>query len=302
MPGSPLSAPRHLRARWYLQADKYGKTVREVCEIFGISKKTYHKWYNKDHGYESSQYRPRKKHPDTKLTPRVQSLIYDAKLKYNYGPEKMSIYLKKKHGISASSTIIYRYFKKRRLIRKPQRKQPWYAPMKHRFVATKPGENVQLDVKYVPSTQGGWEYQFRFQDTYTNMQYAINCLDKSSHAARYAFRKARSYFPFPISGIQTDNGSEFRGEFATYLQKQDIIHRFIPKRSAPWNGKIERANRSIDDEYYLNLTKPWNTISSYTRFYNYDRPHVGKCMHGLTPHEKYLHYLSQTSERVTLEC
>jgi transposase len=303
MPGSPLSAPREMRARWYLQVDKYGKSIKEVCGIFGVSKKTYHKWYNKDHGYGSRKYESRKDHPDLKLTPRIKLAIYEAKIKYRYGPLKMKWYLKDKFKVDVSTTIIYRYYKRRRLIMKPQRNQPWYAPMKERFVSTKPGENVQLDVKYVPAINGTWNYQFRFTDTYTNMQYAIDSLVKSSTATIHAFAQAKRYFPFPIIGIQTDNGSEFRGLFAGYLNLRGVIHRFIPKRSAPWNGKVERANRSIDDEYYLNSDKPWNNLSQYVHWYNYDRYHGGKNMDGLKPIQKYQQYLaSLDKERVTLEC
>lgn len=297
MPGTPLSAPRELRARWYLQVDKYGKSVKEVCDIFGISKKTYHKWYNRDHGYESRKYQSRKDHPNLKLTPNVKLAIYEAKIKYRYGPKKMKLYLKDKFNVDVSTTVIYRYYKKRGLIMKPQKKQPWYIPMKERFVSTKPGENVQLDVKYVPSIDGTWNYQFRFTDTFTDMQYALDCEDKSSFSALYAFNRAKRYFPFEITGIQTDNGSEFRGLFAKYLNSKGIIHRFIPKRSAPWNGKVERANRSIDDEYYLNPDKPWKNLSQYVHWYNYERYHDGKNMNGLTPIQKFNHYLASTEQK-----
>lgn len=302
MPGSPLSAPRDIRFRWYRQVEQGGKTISEVCSIFGISKKSYHKWYNRDHGYGPNQYRPRKTHPHAKLTSKIRSIIYDAKFKYNYGPKKMQLHLKEVCGAQVSTTIIYRYFKKKRLIRKPQRKQPWYLPMKEPFVAAKPGENVQLDVKYVPGPDSCWNYQFRFVDTFTNTQYAVDCMDKSAASAIHAFRLMRRSFPFAVTGIQTDNGGEFRGAFALVLNRLGIIHRFIPKRSAPWNGKVERANRSVDDEYYLNQERPWRNLAEYTRWYNHERYHLGKGMNGLTPFQKYQEYLTQTAKTVTLEC
>jgi len=55
---------------------------------------------------------------------------------------------------------------------------------------------------------------------------------------------------------------------------------------------VERANRSVDDEYYLNHTKPWNTLAQYTHWYNRERPHLGKGMNGQTPYEKYLSFYS----------
>ena len=297
MPGSPLSAPRELRFRWYLQVEKHGRPVPEVCLIFGISKKTYYKWFKKDHPPENHACHSKKAHPNLKLTPDIKLLIYKTKLKYNYGPNKMRLFLAG-CGIKVSSTIIYRFYKSRRLIRKPQKKQPWYPPMKEPYYAQQPGENVQYDAKYVPALDGTWNYQFRLVDTVTNMQYAEDCLDKSSAAAVHVFRQAQRNFPFPITGVQTDNGSEFRGEFADYLVAQNITHRFIPKRSAPWNGKVERANRSVDDEYYLNPYRPWKTLKAYVNWYNFGRYHEGKDMHGLTPFEKY----KSLTESFTLEC
>lgn len=297
MPGSPLKAPRELRFRWYLQVEKHDMPVPEVCQIFGISRKTYYKWRAKDHPPEDHSYHPKQIHPHLKLTPKIKLLIYETKLKYNYGPNKMRLFLAD-CGFKVSNTIIYRYYKKVHLIRKPQKKQPWYTPMKERYTASKPGENVQYDAKYVPGLDGTWNYQFRLMDTVTNMQYSEDCLDKSSLSAVYVFKQAQKFFPFPITGAQTDNGSEFRGLFADYLLNQNIIHRFIPKRSAPWNGKVERANRSIDDEYYLNPTRPWKTLKAYVNWYNYGRYHEGKNMNGLTPYEKF----RSLTESVTLEC
>lgn len=293
MSGSPLSAPKHVRFRWYRQVEQCGKTIAEVLTIFGISEKTYHKWYRRDHGFEGNHYRPHGTHPHTKLTPKIQLVIIQTKRQYNYGPEKMRLYLADHYHLQVSSTAIYKFYKKRKLIRKPQRKQSWYTPMKERFVSTYPGENVQLDVKYVPGGHGIWHYQFRFTDTYTNIQYAVDCLDKSAAAAIYALRLARRSLPFPIVGLQTDNGGEFRGAFAIYVDRCRIVHRFIPKRSAPWNGKVERANRSIDDEYYLNTGRPWESLTAYTRWYNHERYHLGKGMHGLTPYQKLEQYLTQ---------
>ncbi len=288
MSGTPLSAPREIRARWYLQAEKYGRPIREVCQIFGMSKKTYYKWYNLDHHLSFRNSKRRVMHPLTKLTPRFKMIVYETKIKYNYGPKKMKIYLEKKYGLKVTANIIYRYYQKRHLIRKPQRKQVWYTPLKEPYQAVKPGENVQLDVKYVPGKDLSWNYQYRFLDTVTNLQYAVETKSKDSLSTVWAYAQAKKHFPFSITGIQTDNGGEFRGFFHAYLVNQNIIHRYIPKRSAPWNGKVERANRSIDDEYYLNPNRPWNTLQGYTDWYNCERPHLGKGMLGITPWQKYL--------------
>lgn len=288
MAGSLLSAPREVRFRWYRQVETYGKPVPEVCDIFGISRKTYYKWYRHDHGLAPSAYKSRTIHPHTKLTSEIAVVVIRTKRMYNFGPLKMREYLRQNHGVCISTTALYKFFKKKKLIRKPQRKQAWYAPMKEPYAASIPGENVQLDVKYVPGMDGGWRYQYRFIDTVTNMQYAVDMDSKDARTTIFALRAAERSLPFPILGIQTDNGGEFRGVFHIYLLTRGIAHRYIPKRSAPWNGKVERANRSVDDEYYLNTGRPWARLHDYTRWYNRQRPHLGRGMHGMTPYQKFL--------------
>lgn len=292
------AAPREMRFRWYRQVEEHGKIVEEVCAIFGISRKTYYKWYRHDHGLGSNQYKNRALHPQTKLHGNVRVMLVEAKRKYNYGPAKLRLYLLEHAGVSVSTTAIYKFMKQKRLIRKPQKKQSWYTPMKNPFYTTKPGRNVQLDVKFVPSTRGEWKYQYRFIDTATDLQYAVDMDWKDARTTIRAFHGAARSFPFPIDGIQTDNGGEFRGVFHEYLLRQEITHRYIPKRSAPWNGKVERANRSVDDEFYLNPTRPWKRLRDYTRWWNHERYHLGKNLTGLTPHQKFL---TLTSKSVTLE-
>lgn len=296
MPGSPLKYNRDVRARWYLLADRDGQPIHKICTTFGISRKTYYKWRHRDLGPSDHRYRSRKLHPQAKLTGRVRLLVHDLKTRYNYGPRKMAIVLRVQYEITVSPSALYKFFKKRHLIRKPQRKLPWYRPMRERYVARRPGENVQMDTKYVPGPDQTWVYQFRCIDQVTGLQAAVDRAGKTAADAIIALRIARRSFPFPILGIQTDNGGEFRGMFAVVVQRLGITHRFIPKRSAPWNGKVERANRSVDDEYYLNPERPWSSLAQYVRWYNHERPHLGRGMNGMTPIQKLHQYLTQHPE------
>lgn len=287
MAGSPLAAPKHVRARWYLQVEKQGRTVKDVCRIFGISRETYYKWYRRDHPVGKTGRHPRRMHPDTKIYGQTQVVIVHLKTKYNYGPKKMSVVLERDYGKKISPSAIYKFYQRKKLVRKPQKQQKWYIPLKQPYRAEFPGENVQVDVKYVPGKDMTWEYQYRFICTVTNLQYSTNMLTRDARSTITAYRRAERYFPFKIYGIQSDNGGEFRGDFHRYLVRKGIPQRYIPKRSAPWNGKVERANRSVDDEYYLNPYRPWKTLHAYTSWYNHERPHLGKGMNGMTPFEKY---------------
>ena len=78
-----------IRGKWYLQVCKYGKSVKEVCEIFGISRKTYYKWYKRDHPLGKTGKPPKRDHPHTKIVDNIRVFIVDQKIKYNYGPKKL---------------------------------------------------------------------------------------------------------------------------------------------------------------------------------------------------------------------
>lgn len=283
---------KELRLKWYAAVERQQRTVEEVCRAFGIPKKTYYKWYRRDHGYDSNDHRARREHPKTKLTSALRGWIAARKRKTNYGPEKMAIDVRRAFGIAVSSTIIYRFYRKRKLIRKPQKRSPWYEPMKERLVITHPGEGVQLDVKYV-WREGKRHYQFSVFDPYTELYFFLIFPTRESRNAAAALVAAGSYFGFSIVSVQTDNGSEFRGEFHGYCGVRRIPHYFIPKKSPWWNGKVERVHRTMDEEYYLNPVRSWNTPEEWLEYYNTERIHLS--IGGKTPREKVAEALASVT-------
>lgn len=283
---------RNQRFLWYIQVDRHQKSVKETCATFGISRKCYYHWYRKDHGLGDNRYRNMKNQPNTKLTQEIREYIEEKKIRTNYGPLKMKILLEKELGLIVSTTVIYRYYKKKMLIRKPQKRLPWYEPMKHCLTIEKMGQGVQFDIKYV-YPRGKRLYQFSAFDPYTKKYYFLVFKTKESKNAIKVFKQAEKYFGFKIISVQTDNGSEFRGVFHEWLTKKHIPHYFIPKRSPWWNSNVERAHRTIDEEYYHNSERVWKDACQWLTYYNFERIHLS--LGGLTPHEKYL-------QSVTLDC
>src|SRR3989344_1866373 len=143
--------------------------------------------------------------PNTKLTYEVKEYIKDTKQKYNYGPVMMKMAVKKEFGIDVSTTIVYRFFKIKKLIRRPQKRLAWYTPMKQKLVIKQAGEGVQMDVKYIyPKARR--QYQFSVFDPYTNL-YHFSIFDtKESKNCITAFLNAEKYFRFKILSVQTVNG------------------------------------------------------------------------------------------------
>lgn len=246
--------PKDKRILWYRAVDRDKREVKEVCQIFDISRKTYYKWRKRDfRGGGNTVHSSLKR--NTKLTWEIKQFITKEKQKTNYGPLKMKLLVKKQFHLDVSTTIIYRFYLRRRLIRKPQRKQPWYVPIQRKLVLTKPGEGVQMDVKYVYE-EGIRRYQFSVKDVFTGTYFFCIFETKESKHAISAFKKAERYFGFQILSLQTDNGSEFRGVFHTWLEKKHIP---------------------------LCVFK---TKEDWLHYYNFERLHL--TFNGLTPHEKYL--------------
>jgi IS30 family transposase len=275
--------PKALRIRWYRLVNKCHRTVEEVCALYDIPKKTYYKWFKRDFARGSESVNVRLPDRKTKLTSELKQFIEATKLKTNYGPEKMRLVILHKFNLSVSTTIIYRYYQKKKLIRKPQKKQPWYQPMTEKLIITGPGEGAQIDIKYV--YEGGKRrYQFSVFDPFTELYHFTIFETKHSVNAKTAMLNAQEYFGFKVLSVQTDNGSEFRGDFHDWLTDNNLSHYFIPKKSPWWNGKVERIHKTIDEEYYHNPFRTWKTVYEWLQYYNEERIHLS--INGLTPRQK----------------
>lgn len=80
-----------------------------------------------------------------------------------------------------------------------------------------------MDVKYVYE-EGARKFQFSVLDPYTLKYHFTIFPTRESKNAIVAFQNAEEYFGFKIVSIQTDNGSEFRGDFHDWLTKSHIAH------------------------------------------------------------------------------
>ena len=120
------------------------------------------------------------------------------------------------------------------------------------------------------------DVQNRFAFAYTypklNSQNTVNFLDK-----------VKQVYPIKtgINTIQTDNGLEFLGNFDKQLREDKITHLFIYPRCPKINGFIERANRSLREEF-LNHNQDLiigdlalfnQKLLDHLFWYNTQRPH-----------------------------
>lgn len=130
---------------------------------------------------------------------------------------------------------------------------------KIRYEKAIPGEMVHLDTKRLPLLLGEAivqprEYLFVAVDDYSRFAFADILPDKTSYSAAIFLEEVRRFLPFPIAGIYSDNGSEYkgtRGHPVHALCRKHRIAQGFTKVKHPWtNGKAERLIQTLMREWH----------------------------------------------------
>lgn len=125
-------------------------------------------------------------------------------------------------------------------------------------------------------------------------RYVISAIDyRSQFAFSYGYKtlssasatdflvKLRQVAPFDVIRVQTDNGAEFHKHFHAAIEQLTITHFWSYPRSPKMNAKIERYNRTVQEEfvdwYQPELTEDLADCNSqlmdWLIWYNAERPH-----------------------------
>jgi transposase InsO family protein len=292
------------RMAWFKRFEKVG-CVAEVCRHFQISRKTFYKWwgpYCKEGlgGLRDRSKKPRS-HPRT-VPWETGKLILELRRKSRYGPRRLAFYLKRDYGVTISPFGVYKVLLRAGEI-KPRHRRPRKKPVYYSLA--RPGERVQVDVKYLPKLkigrfpEGYQEYQYTAIDDCTRLRFTGIYQEVTPQNSVDFMKRALSFFPFPIQEVQTDHGVEFTYIFFPHVQKshpfdvllksEGIHHKLIPIAKPEHNGKVERSHRTDDEELY-NLRdyrsprRRAKAVAHYLRYYNNQRPH--SALAWLTPLQK----------------
>jgi transposase InsO family protein len=132
-----------------------------------------------------------------------------------------------------------------------------------------------MDLKYLP--QG--LFQITLIDDCSRVT-AARIIEKRTQAAVCsALPGLLADIGFPLRCIQTDNGPEFGRQLTALLKGLGIRHSHIRAHTPRLNGKVERVQRTIQEEFWDAVDPdgppsnwhPW--LTDYMRFYNHRRIH-----------------------------
>ena len=173
------------------------------------------------------------------------------------------MHLKMNFGYTRSLSSLYKLLRRENVIASPKkrkrRKNKPYEPI------LMPGERFQMDVKYVPkeclvcALNGKKPYQYTAIDECTRWRHIAVFDEISTFSSVEFLYQVLERFPFEISCIQTDNGSELTSRYhnpknpsAFELELADfgIRHKLIAPATPRHNGKVERSHRSDQERFY----------------------------------------------------
>jgi len=286
-----------LRSRFKLAVLEFARgigSVTKACQEFKVPRSTFYEW-NKAYNKEGKEGLARKKpvainHP-RKLAQDVVDKILDLRQTYKLGPERITWYLERYHGIKTSVSSVYRA-----LVRNGMRRLPKSSPRRaihtRRYAKEVPGHHIQVDVKFVSLRNFEGHRVRRFQYTAIDDATRIRALKIYPRHNQQNAIKFINYviekFPFRIHTIRTDRGHEFQAQFHWHVEDKGLRHVYIKPRSPQLNGKVERSHRTDQEEFYQLLTYTDDVdlnkkLTEWERFYNLDRPHGA--FKGKTPYE-----------------
>ena len=182
-----------------------------------------------------------------------------------------------RNGHRVSKSSVERVLRRYELVRHSKWKK-WHSyPPKP--LPDKPGILVQMDTIQCADRS---LYLYTSLDVCSRYAHANVALHVNTHNSIKALLKTRESFPFDISTLQTDHGSEFSKYFTKRCVFEGIAHRHSRVRTPTDNSHLERFNRTIQEEC---LARVPDTLASYRtalveylHFYNCERPHMALTM------------------------
>ncbi len=316
---SPIAQKRLKIIKFHNQ---YGTKV--TIAAFDISKATIYRWKKK---LKEGQGRLESLIPSSKAPKRERQMMTHPEIvtfikslredKSHLGKEKIKPLLdefcKKKGILSISVSTIGKVIKRHNLYLKTRR--IYHNPAHHHSEAklsykTKVKRSpkpvgagyIEIDtiVKFI---HGIKIYILNAIDVNLKFQFSYGYTRLNSQNSTDFLKKLELVYPIQngIHTVQTDNGLEFLGEFDNYLKRKNIRHLFIYPRCPKINAYIERANRTLQEEfidgheeYALEGIKEFNSrLIDYLVWYNTKRVH--KSLGNISPIDYLLKILPAES-------
>lgn len=237
-----------------------GKNISLTARHFGLTRYTVRNWQKKldrlgPYGLNDKSHRPKNLRQSTTSWEIVSEIVKIRKQYPAWSKYKIQGMLKRE-GMIVSASTIGRIIKRKGLIKHKvsiKRRKAAKNPRKRfprGFKVSHAGDMVQIDTKHILTIGGKKFYQFTAIDVLSKQRILRIYSSASSKNGADFLQKCVNNFDFKIRNIQTDNGSEFLGEFDKLCKKLDIPHYFIYPRHPKQNCYVESSHGADEREFY----------------------------------------------------
>jgi transposase InsO family protein len=283
-----------------------GWPAARVAEAAGVSRATVHKWVRRyrDEGPEGLLDRTSAPHRRPGALPPAQvRRILSARRRTGWGPHRLGPML------GQPRSTVYGVLRRHQVPRLRDLDRPTHTPI--RYERARPGELVHVDVKKLGRIPpgGGWrklgrdggnrerdrrtgyDYLHAAVDDHSRLAYVEVLPDERAASCGSFMARAGAWFAsrgISINEVMTDNAWAYRfgASFQRSLAELGAEHVLIPAYHPQLNGKVERFNRTMLEEWaYIRLYRSNEarlaSLPKFLDFYNRERPHTA--LGGLPP-------------------
>jgi transposase InsO family protein len=294
--------------RLLVERVRAGRPVAHVADEMGTSRTTAHKWVRRwraegDPGLYDRSSRPLTTPHRTPAD--IENRICELRRERKLGPARIGSIL------AMPASTVHRVLTRSQLNRLRWMDRPTGQVIR-RYERERPGELIHVDIKklgnipdggghrIMPRQQAagnrqattsarkgspiiGYSFVHTAVDDHSRLAYSEVLTDERKETAASFWKRANAFFTahgITVERVLTDNGSCYRSQlFAQTLSAAGIIH----KRTRPYrpqtNGKVERLNRTLLDEWayvrpYASNAERIEALADFLHTYNYHRCHT----------------------------
>lgn len=292
------------RLRWILPIIKNEIRLVDVVKVCPYSQRSLERWvsvYKKDGetALEPKSTKPKTHKRETPIW--LKERILEIRKQTKKCALKIHWQLKKE-GIRINERTIGKILKSENIVRKYRVKKIKYKYIK---AERKPGELIEIDVKFVPGCIAGKRYfQFTAIDTASKWRHLEVYEEQTNFHSVLFLEKVTQIFKYKIQAIKTDNGSIFTNRYLgtnrrsdmsfktlhsldQFCAKHNIIHYLIDPGKPAQNGTVERSHRSDQESFYdQNKFKNEKDLQKKIRIWNDYYNNLEHCgLNGKSPNE-----------------